>query len=54
MNGAVLVVLIGLGGLVWWVFKVAGEIERSNEARSGRKLPDPRQPNDVRAGTPPK
>jgi hypothetical protein len=37
MNGAVLVVLLGLGGLVWWVFKLAARYERSNEAQRERQ-----------------
>jgi hypothetical protein len=37
MNGAVLVVLMGLGGLVWWVFKLAARYERSNEAQRERQ-----------------
>jgi len=37
MNGAVLVVLMSLGGLVWWAFKLAARYERSNEAQRERR-----------------
>ena len=52
MNGAVLVVLLGLGGLVWWVFKLAARYERSNEAQHERREEHARRPRNPRPSAP--
>ncbi|MFL5520776.1 MAG: hypothetical protein ACJ8B6_07565 [Gemmatimonadales bacterium] len=54
MNGAVLVVLVGLGGLVLWVFKLAARYERSNEAQRERREEHARRVRNARPGAPPK